>query len=36
LDYITVLKGYILQKKEYDSLLINRELIINALNYWNW
>lgn len=36
LDYFTVLKNYIQQKKEYDSLLINRELIINASNYWNW
>ena len=36
LDYITVLKGYVQQKKEYDNNLINRELIINALNYWNW
>jgi len=36
LDYITVLKGYVQQKKEYDNNLINREIIINALNYWNW
>lgn len=36
IDYITILKSYIKQKKDYNSLIINRELIINALNYWNW
>lgn len=33
IDYITILKSYIKQKKDYNSLIINRELIINALNY---
>lgn len=36
INYISVLKDYVQQKETYAELSINKELLINAYNYWNW
>lgn len=36
IDYITLLKSYLVQQRDYSLLVVNKELIINALNYWMW
>lgn len=36
IDYITVLRNRIQAEKEYILLKTNRELLMNAFNYWNW
>ncbi len=36
IDYVTVLRNKIQAAKDDMTVSANRELLINALNYWNW
>lgn len=36
IDYISVLRSRIQTERDYRLLLINKQLVITAYNYWNW
>lgn len=35
-DYVNVFRNYRLQTRTLNELKINREIMVNTLNYWNW